>query len=385
MNDILQCFEKYKEDAERSFDPRFVCREIIMANAKAAALSEENLTFISDFLDYADEKLMHFIWQYYYLLFETEEDFSSDIWELDKIEVPKEADEKFLGGVKAVIFLLAAENLKKWGKGKELDENALIESYYDRYRYMVSLNQVSHETYGLIRLSPFLYGYAKPFILRVGRLNFQLYKFQDYGELYEDKDGNRIFAALPNYTYDENGLQAKEGFVPSYVADEKYVTAHVFDFENKGKLSLKPQKIDLSVYEKKLVPGDRTITVHIPEGGKLTSDIVVKSIKDAQVIFRKYFPPFKAVVCQTWFISPGLRGEVIKDGSNMAAFADLYDVISGTDSNNHSIFEHIFRVKKQPLENLVPENDFQRCVLERALRGEKLHWGFGILKHEYEV
>ena len=69
MNDILQCFEKYKEDAERSFDPKFVCREIIMANAKAAALSEENLTFISDFLDYADEKLMHFIWQYYYLLF----------------------------------------------------------------------------------------------------------------------------------------------------------------------------------------------------------------------------------------------------------------------------------------------------------------------------
>ncbi len=383
MKDILKCFEEYKDAAKGSFDPNFVSPELVLANAHAAVLSEENISFLRDFLDYADDDIMHFIWQYYYLLFETDEDFSSNIWVLDRIEVPKEADEKFLGGVKAVIFLLAAENLKKWGKGKDIDENALIESYYDRYRYMVSLNYISHETYGLVRLSPFLYGYAKPFILRVGRLNFQLYEFQNYCEMYEDEDGNRIFAALPNYKYGEDGLQCADGFIPTFSRDENFVTAHVFG--EKGKLSLEAHKIDLSKYQKKLAPGDRVITVHIPEGGKLTNDIAVKSIQDAQIIFRKYFPPFKAVVCQTWFISPGLRGEVIKDGSNMAAFADLYDIISGSDSDNHSIFEHIFKVKRQPLQNLVPENDFQRRVLERALRGEKLHWGFGVLKQEYEV
>lgn len=385
MRDIIECFEKCRADAMRTFDPNFVSREIIIDNAKAAALSDENIDFINAFFDYADEELLRFIWHYYYLLFETDADFSDNIWQLDKIEVPKEADEKFLGGTKAVIFLLAAENLKKWGRDRDFDTKALAESYYVRYRYILSLNLVSHETYGLVRLSPFLYGYTKPFILTVGILNFQLFEFKNYGELYEDKDGNRIFAALPNYTYGNDGYQAKDGFVPFYEKDDKYVTAHIFDFRNKGKISPVPQKIDLSIYEKKLAPGDRVITVHIPEGIKLENDIVVKSIKDAQVIFKKYFPPFKAVVCQTWFIFPGLRGEVIRDGSNMAAFADLFDVISGTDNENHSIFEHVFKVKRQPLENLVPKNDFQRRVVERALRGEKIYWGFGILKHEYEV
>ncbi|MBR6604027.1 MAG: hypothetical protein IKK94_08440 [Clostridia bacterium] len=387
MKDIIQCFEEYKSVAEKTYDAEFFSVEKVRELAEAAQLSDENIAFLCDFMGYADENeaIKHFMWQYYYLLFKTDEDFSSDIGVIERIAVPEESEKRFLGGAKAVIFLLAVENLKEWGAGKDIDLQALVESYYDRYRYMVSLNYVSHEIYGLFRLAPFLYGYAKPFILRVGRLNFQLAEFRDYGELYEDKNGNRIFAALPNYTYDNNGLNAKDGFVPSYSADGNYVTAHVFDFENKGKLNLEPRRIDLSVYEKKLVPGDRVITIHIPEGGKLTSDIVIKSIKDAQVLFRKYFPPFKAVVCQTWFISPGLRGEVVKDGSNMAAFADLYDVISGTDSDNFSIFEHIFRVKKQPLENLVPENDFQKRILARALRGEKLHWGFGILKKEYEI
>ena len=382
---ILEYFENCKADAMRTFDPQFVSRETVIANARAAGLSEENLDFLNGYFDYADDELLRFIWHYYYLLFETEADFFRDIWELDKIEVPKEAEEKFLGGTKAVIFLLAAENLKKWGRGKDIDEAALVESYYERYRYMISLNYMSHETYGLARLSPFLYGHAKPFILRVGRLSYQLLGFRDYGELYEDKDGNRIFAALPNYTYGEDGFQANEGFVPFYEKDENFLTAHVFEFENQGRISLEPRKIDLSVYEKKLEPGDRVITVHIPEGGKLENDIVIESIKEAQGVFRKYFSPIKAVVCQTWFISPGLRGEIIKDGSNMAAFADLFECISGTDNENHSIFEHIFKVKKQPLENLVPKNDFQRRVLDRALRGEKIYWGFGILKHDYEA
>ena len=105
-----------------------------------------------------------------------------------------------------------------------------------------------------------------------------------------------------------------------------------------------------------------------------------ESIKDAAFLFEKYFPPAKAFVCHTWFIDPGLRGEIIKDGSNMAAFADLFDVISGPDNENHSVFEHVFKVKRQPLEDLNPQNDFQNRVLQRAMRGEKIYWSYGVLK-----
>lgn len=130
-----------------------------------------------------------------------------------------------------------------------------------------------------------------------------------------------------------------------------------------------------------LKPGDRVLTIHIPEDGPMLYDDVMKSLADAERIFTQYFPTHKAIVCNTWFLDPALRRDgVIKDQSNMARFADLFDVISGTDNCNNSIFEHVFKVKRQPLEDLVPTNGFTERLVNRAIRGEKLYWGYGVLK-----
>ena len=89
--------------------------------------------------------------------------------------------------------------------------------------------------------------------------------------------------------------------------------------------------------------------------------------------------PIKAFVCRTWFIDPGLR-DIIKEGSNMRSFADLFDVICNEDNENHSLFEHIFVTNRTDLSNLIPKNDFQRKMLARAMRGEKIYWSYGLLK-----
>jgi hypothetical protein len=199
--------------------------------------------------------------------------------------------------------------------------------------------------------------------------------------MYEDDAGNRIFAALPNYTYNQRGLQEENGYVPAYQKEGSILTAHLFN--EKGRLQPISQRIDTENLRLMLQPGDKIITIHIPGGGKLYPDEVMASIRAADKLFSRYFQPFKAIVCETWFIDPALRDDVVKDGSNIAAFADLFDIICGTDNNNHSIFEHIFKVKRQPLENLEPQNEFQRRMVERAIAGEKLYWSYGVLKKKY--
>jgi len=378
---MIELLKKYEEVARETFREAFVSKENVMEHAQKAGLDEENKARIAAFMDYADMELKQFIWLYYYIQFESEEDFSQNIWQLGAIPLPPDAEEKFPGYINAVVYLLAAENLKKWLEERELPLS-MLELYYDRYRNIVSLNQISHDTYGFCRLSPFLYGYTRPFQFWLGSLIYQYTPYKDYSEMYEDASGNRVFVALPNYKYNEEGLRDPNGTVPAYEQREFEVIGHVFD--EKGRLTPEPVKLDTRIYKKILAPGDNVITIHIPEGRKLHMDGVKASIKEAGEFFRKYFPPIKAIVCYTWFIDPGLRGKVIKPGSNMWAFGDLFDIICANDNENHSVYEHVFMVKRQPLENLVPKNDFQKRVLEHALEGGKIYWSYGVLKKDID-
>lgn len=369
--------DQYRSAADAAYPAGWICAETVLSIAKKAQLSEDFVALLTDFMAWADEDLKRFMWLYYYIQYETEENFYRNIWVLDEIPIPAESEECFPGCLKSVVYLLAWQHFDSWVQSKCLPQS-VSEAYFGRYRYLSDLNRVTHNTPALCRLSPFLYGYSKPFMLCLGRLAYQLIPFKDYCELYEDAEGNRLFAALPNYRYDERGLQAEEGWLPSYERADNVLTAHVFA-EN-GRLRLQPEQIDLQRYHRVLSPEDDVVTIHIPGGDKLTMESVQESLTLARKVFGEHFPQAKAFVCQTWFIDPNLRGEVVRDGSNMAMFADLFDVICGADNGYHSVFEHIFNVKRQPLENLVPKTGLQERVLQYALDGKPMYWGFGVLK-----
>ena len=376
-HDLLQ---KYEKDAKESFDERFVSRELILKNASEAELSEEHKKLIADFLDFADYDLKNYIWLYYYIQFKTEETFIDNIWRLDEIPKPREAEEIFPGCINSVTYLLAAENLREWTE-KNNQPPEMMDTYYQKYRNFVNLNMISHKTPAFCRLSPFLYGYAKPFIIQIGRLVYQLTPFKGYSEMYENKKGERLFVAMPNFSYNEKGLQEAEGFTPLYKKDGNTLMGHVF--KKDGTLSIEPESIALNEYSLVYKPGDMMASIHIPSDGRLTKESVKESITMAVDIFKKLIYPIKDIVCTTWFLDPALRGEVIKEGSNLAAFADVFDIICGEDNNNHSIFEHVFKTYRRPLEELIPENSFQERILERAKRGEKIYWSFGVVKKGY--
>lgn len=372
-------YEKYEVEALETYDHQFFSINHMRKLAIEAELCEENIKCILEFIEYASDDIKKFMWLYYFILFKTNEDFSDNISQVDRWMLPATCEDKYPGMMKACIYLAAAENLREWVAKYNLSENIFL-NYYDRYRYFVDLNMVSHNTYGFCRSAYFLYGYAKPTILGIGRLNFEIKRYFDYCEVYENKEGKRFFAALPTRKYGPDGHISEDGEVPYYSINSDELTAHTFD--NMGLLSKEPEKINLNEYKKILSPGDLVATIHIPAKGKLDIDYVKKSIRDADLIINKHLTSIKAFVSRTWFIDPGLR-DVIKEGSNMRAFADLFDVICTEDNQNKSIFDHIFLTKKTDLKNLVPRNDFQRKMLARAINGEKIYWGYGLLKKEF--
>lgn len=369
-------FDKYYNNVIASYNDNFFNIKRAEELMCIGELTADTKNYLTDFLSAADDDIKKFMYLFYYLQFMSDEDFIFDIWELDTIPMPENWEKRYPGAIKSIVYLFAYDHFKNLIEELSLPKECLS-GYFNRYRYFVELNKISHKVCALCRLSPFLYAMATARTLVIGRLSFQLKKLFDYANIYEFTNGTRVFAALPNYSYGSDGLQSKDGILPMFEDLGGKIYAHIFD-EN-GRLSPKPSIIDISEAITIYNPGDLCITVHIPEGRKLAMDLVFNSIKNAWTIFKKMYPDLKCIICQTWFIDPNIRS-CLSEGGNLEAFAGLFDVISATDSKLHPLYEHIFKTDKQPVSNLVAKNSFQQRILDHVNKTGRLFWGFGILK-----
>lgn len=376
---------KYEEMALKSYEQnkyRF-SKDYILKKCTEASLCPEHEKLLDDFLNFAhkDEDIIKFMWLYYYFQFETCECYLDNLWAggLDDVPVPEVCEEVYPGMLKSVVYLAASDHLADYLKKKSISER-YINDYYENYKRFADMNMVTHNTYGLCRLAPFVYGYAYPFIVGVGRFRFQITHFKDYCEVYEDEEGKRKIVATPIYSYNGKGLRDEDSkFFPTYEIKKGILKAHLFD--SIGRLCMKPVEIDLHKNKKVLSKEDLVATIHIPGGGKLSDEIVDSSLAEAKSVLPKFFDKYdiRAIVCQTWFLDTQLR-DILPPKSNMIKFQKRFDLVMAADNKNHSLFDHIFNVKPTSLKNLVPKNNFQEIMLRRALNGEKIYWGFGILK-----
>lgn len=382
-NELL---EKYEPDALSSYAEnayRFTMSYILDKCAEAE-LKDAHRDMIVDFMNFAikDEDILKFMWLYYYIQFETEECFMDTLYDkLLPIPLPACCEEKYPGMLKCVVYLLAGDHFKRFIKTYDLSED-FLNVYYRKYRGSCESNIRSNGTYGLCKLSQFVYTFAYPLNVPIGRLNYQILSFKNYCELYEDENGKRFFIALPNYTYDETGHQNRDSdFVPIYQKEGDILTGHTFD--ELGLLVKEPQTFDLKKIKKLLGPEDKVITIHIPGGSKLTPESVDQSIAEADKFFSKCFAKFhfKAIVCQTWFLDTQLR-EILNDTSNMIKFQKRFDLVMAGDNNLHSLFEHVFGVNRTEIDDLKPMNKFQQDMVDRAKAGKKMYWAFGVLKDQ---
>lgn len=312
----FELFEKYEQAARKNFPTDFVSKENVLRLAKEANLPTENYNYLTDFLSFADQELFQFIWLLYYVQFETKEDFMLNYHSIDSWPMPKSAEEKFPGGIGAVVCLLAVENLKKWVKERHLGKD-IIEGYYTRYRYFLELNGGNPGIKGMHRLKGFLYAYTKPFFFRLGRLAFEVTKLEKQVECYINEEKERIFAASADGLFNSEGvLDWKEGKPAVYEKNGNIL--RVQKFNTAGRLEPTPTELDLTKYKLFLSKQDYVVSVHIPEGGRLDEKAVADSFDYAKKIIDKYFPYCKAFVCHTWFIDPILVDDgVVKKGGNM--------------------------------------------------------------------
>ncbi|WP_033164169.1 hypothetical protein [Clostridium sp. KNHs205] len=102
-------------------------------------------------------------------------------------------------------------------------------------------------------------------------------------------------------------------------------------------------------WKKQLPSGAPVINVHIQKGADLTPEAVSNSFIIAGEFFRKYFPKhdYKAFICYSWFLYPGLR-EFLQMDSRIMQFADRFTIIGSVQDNEDAIrriYGHRYRAK----------------------------------------
>lgn len=377
MMTSIVCFEENKW--------RFNTEEILHHAARAGVpmvLQHE----ISEFLAYAhkNQDIMYDLWHYYYVLFMSEE-LIIPLAKVKEIPTSYIAESKYPGLFSTVIFLAAARHFEEYIQKHDFyaAKYDFMESYYRNIRRFMDMNYARNNTYALIRYGEYLYGYAKPLILHIGRFSYELRPYENQVCTIYEKDSRRIFIVNEQCQFDKYGYPIPRG-------SEETVN---FQFENKkprimgenGLVTQLDSDICLDGWQQILKPNDFVVTIHIPGSDKLLQKTMEESFIDAVPILKKAFKDYapKKLVCTSWLLSPQLS-DILDSKSNILRFQSYFDRIGWYEHEN-AIYEHIFHTSKCPLEKLVPKNRFQESILRMYHEGQKLHTGFGILKDEWQI
>lgn len=323
-------------------------KDNILLHAQRADAPESFVQELSAYLDhvYATPTLLAALKERYELLFgENSQDFLPII-SVRSLPLPADSEEKYPGFFETVLYLAAAENFNHFVQTELADlPMDISDTYYKNLRRFMEMNYVRDNSYALrSRLAYFLYGYAKPFILLLGRLSYQLhvYNVKEYGfHICEDNCGTRIFVPY----------------------GQPIPTA----------------------YTEILPDGEKFITIHIPGSDRLTEESVLASIHCALPILRHVYGKHnpRCIVCHSWLLTPQLES-MLKPSANILRFQKLFDLVQAEPAPN-ALYELVFKSPIVPLEQLQPKNDFQKNVLELYKAGGILHNGLGVLKKEIGV
>lgn len=276
------------------------------------------------------------------------------------------------------VYLVRAVWLKEFMQQADMPEKHLK----DALVVLKNMAARSYRKYGVYGLNnmyrSFPIGYFEPIEFVVGRLTFEMGKFNYPFEVY-DVDGEYIPIALAGEKFVDGKPVSKKYEGDAFVTEVSYDGDSVSGYTYNADGEIIPEKRTFKG-KKVLGIGDNILHVHISSEGKLLDEDVKKSFAEAPAFFAKYFPKydFKAFVCSSWLLDTGLKN-VMKPESNILQFQKNFRIALGSE-NGFALYWNIFGIEDfLPLDELTPTNGFQKRTLDYLKAGNKLYSGKGFI------
>lgn len=157
--------------------------------------------------------------------------------------------------------------------------------------------------------------------------------------------------------------------------DETEDTWVGYPFQENAYVSKEKIVLSKNEWKKVLAYGDPIIRLHIPATGKMTPELVDKSLEETKKFAKKYFPEFeyKAFACRSWLMDPQLD-EILNDDSNIVKFRKRFRSLT-CKSRGQAVFFFIFNKPNMnfDIQDLPADSSLQRALKEHYLKGKAIY------------
>ena len=266
---------------------------------------------------------------------------------------------------------IMVDGLKKRGVPDDIID-ATLNMFENQTQDFIDLNH----RYGINCYVSWLMKFVRNEIIRVGRFNFEICKYDVDYDVFEN---NGRLAVLPKgIVYHKSGqvlgsidCTDEEGsFTGDITETDEYYEGLLIE---NGLAKNETRRLYKSEWKKVMTKGDTVINYHIPTGGKLDHELCEIDIQRGKKIIDDCFGGIKGFFCLTWIIDPQIK-EIMGRETNLTKFADRFEKFP-LKSQGHDIFEYVFVCSPDtPLEELPEKSGFAKAIKNHLLAGGRI-WG----------
>lgn len=287
--------------------------------------------------------------------------------ELIKIELPENEEALCYDFASFFAIVPLLEDMKKRYDKRKLPNEQFMES-------LVEFEDKANDYYrtnkrpGLKRHVIWLYKFIHLKILRVGRLNFEIFKDYDaYVTVFENKKGEHQIL-LSGECFN---TEIKE-------TDSCYIGVRSNPYDTTKREEVVLPKSDWKVFLKR---GDPIVSVHIPAGGKLLTNLCEQAYKRMLDILNTYFSDYKykLFACEySWLMDPKLA-EHLNENSNILNFQKKYTLYQNNSSQD-AVYDFLFfEPHSTPIEKLPEDTSLRRNIKQLYINGGHIYEQGGLI------
>lgn len=216
---------------------------------------------------------------------------------------------------------------------------------------------------------------------RLGRMEFWSKPFNWSSLVCRERSSGRTVAfASPGLNFDSANFALDAAATPpervwtsKLERTEDFITGNPVDLD--GRTS--PETVTLSTrdWDVFLKDGDPILEMHIPAGGNMSFENVIKSFRLAKSFFERLMPDVrhKAVVCNSWIFNPNLP-EMLPADSNLVKLVKSVRLCPTASGPTDGLW-FIFLMDKFDLKTAPKTSSLQRAVISYLESGKRWRCG----------
>ena len=148
-----------------------------------------------------------------------------------------------------------------------------------------------------------------------------------------------------------------------------------YPFQENGYVCKERIELSKDEWEKVLETGDPVIRLHIPPFGKMTPELIDKTLEETKKFAKEHYPDFeyKAFACHSWLVDPQLD-ELLNPESNIVKFRQRFHSMT-CKSSGKDVFNFIFNKPNMDFDihDLPEESSLQRALKRHYLSGKAIY------------